>query len=440
MSPSNSTLGISSDDPTAQIKVFDGSANVVARGIGALDAPLADGLYKIRVRVGSEFQERLVALDSKLPQQHFDRLDIASPIPIDNTARSHEYHQAAVRQAWNYPAPALGLGSRLLISAREWSLDNRRSHLDPAGALSIVLPSGDKVNFAAIAKVRQQGDACAIGVVDVDPGFYAVELELPDGSRLRRALHASPGWTTQLYMLFRDAAGQRLPDLAGGSVAIAHQPVVHDAQTRLAEIALDALTQHRAILSDHMRQLLSGKFEQPLLGLIGAHLLLREPDQTGLFGIVVDNLTSMLGIDHPDVGALRTKIGETAPAPVTEPPMLQVSWDLLVQASSRIPGLIPPGTAAARIAESVVPADAWLVWQPPAGQNDTSRLDAKLEVVRAYVQARAQARLPRGLGTFAFDSPIVGPPSVDLDEEARSDLTRALGVPRMTLDTLLKRL
>lgn len=440
MSTSTSTLRIRSADTTAQIKVLDGAANVVANGIGELDARLADGLYKIRVRVGSEFQERLVALDTGLPQQHFDQIDFPTPIPVNNTARSHEYHQAAIWDAWSKPATRWGSGSWLLISAREWSRDNSRAHPDPAAALSIILPSGDKVAFAEIATIRKKGDAYAIGAVEVDPGLYQVELALPDGSRLRRALHASPGWMTQLYMLFRDTTGQSLPDLSGGSVAIARQPVVHDEQARLAEISLDALTQHRAILSEQMRQILRDKFEQPLLGLIGAHLLLREPNQAGLFRVVMKNLTKMLGAKHPDVSALRTRLRRAAAASVSEPPMLRASWDLLVEASGHNPELIVPNSDAGKIAEFIVPGRGWLVWQPPAHKQDTSRIDARLEVLRAYVQAQSQARTPSGFPSDMLASAESAEAPADLDEASRADLSRALGMPRMTLDDMLKRL
>ena len=437
MSRSNRDLRIDSDDPTADIKVLDVGANTVAHGIGRLDATLPEGIYKVRVRVGPEFQERMVVLDESAKPLWFPRLQFASPIPVDNTSRSHEYHQGAVKWAWDHPAPALGSGSRLLISAREWSPDGSLAHPHPAAGLSLILPSGKSVAFGDFAEVRHEGDACAIGVVDVDPGFYRVELKLPDGTRLRRALHASPGWPVQLYMLFQEAGGARVPNLAGGSVAIAQAPVVHDDQTRLAEIALDALTQHRAILDGHMRSLLSDKFQQPFLGLLGAHLLLRDREGGSLFRTVVDNLTYLLGPDHPDVGALRTRLGEAAAKPVTEPPMLRASWDLVVEASATHPGLVPPDSPAARAAEFAVPSDPWLVWQPPADEADSGRADAKLEVLRAYLQAQAQSRRPPPEGVVVMNEPEAAP---QLDEASRADLSRALGVPSLTLDSLLKRL
>lgn len=440
MSSSNSAIQVSSDDPSAEIKILDASANIVGRGIGTLAAPLAKGLYKIRIRVGSETDERLVAHDGTLAPQHFHQLRIPSPIPIDHTGRSHEYHQSAINEGWADPGRPLGTGSRLLISAREWSPNGSRSHPDPARALSIISASGDNIPFAEFAKVRTEGDACAIGVIDVAPGFYRVELALPDGNRLRRALHASSGWSTQFYMLFQDFGGTRVPNLGDGSVAIAKHPVVHDDETRLAEIALDALTQHRSILSQYMRMLLTEKFQQPLLGIIGAHLLLRDGPPGERFRLVVRNLTRMLGADHPDVIALSTRIDGVVPAPLLEPPMLRASWDLLVEASGRFPDLIAPDTAASRIAEFAVPTGAWLMWQPPKDKDDTTRFEAKLDVVRAYMNALG--RTPGRRDTASLESLSFGDPSGGdgLGESARSDLSLALGIPRAMLDNMLTKL
>jgi hypothetical protein len=240
-------------------------------------------------------------------------------------------------------------------------------------------------------------------------------------------------------MLFADADGQRLANLAAGSVAIGREPVVHDQETRLAEIALDALTQHRAILSDHLRMMLSGKFEQPLLGLIGAHLLIREGPPGDTFQTVVGNLTKMLGPDHPDVIALTTKLDDV-PRPVSEPPMLRASWDFLVEASAGMPDLFVPDSPAAKVGERVVPAGAWLVWEGLGTEADEVALEAKLNVVRAYVQAQARGRSPSSSDSVQLASESFTDGADALSDEACADLSRALGMPRMTLDTLLRSL
>ncbi len=450
MSSSTSRLRIRAGDPAAQIKVLDSSANVVAEGIHQLDKPLQDGFYEIRVRVGSEIQERLVALDDNLPEQTFARPDIPTPIPFGGSMYSHEYHQDAVRAAWDAPTQGGGHGAHLLLSAREWSPAQNLAHPDPAGALTLIYPDGQKtLPFTGFAQVRTVADACAIGRIEVNPGFYRVELALPDGTRLRRALYASAGWTTQLYMLFCDQEGQRVPDLAGGSITIAREPPIVSDEARLTELALDALVQDREIMGDDMREMLTGKFVRPLLGILGAHLLLRDPSQKDLLRIVVDNLLDLLGPEHPDVAALCTKVKGKA-TPVSEPPMLRASWDLLVEASAKRRKLFVPDSTAAKIGPYVAPSAAWLIWQPPGNDGEPDRRDAKLDVLRSYIEA--QSELFGSAKSVAYDlaaddaedttleSLILPNATPVLDKGAFADLTRALGVPRHVLDAMLKSL
>jgi hypothetical protein len=449
MSSSTSWLRIRAGDTAAQIKVLDSSANVVAKGVHRLDEQLQDGFYKIRVRVGSETEERLVALDASLPEQSFARPDIPTPIPFEGSTYSHEYHQDMVREAWDTPTDAGGQGAHLLLSAREWSPAQNLGHPDPAGALALIFPDGKSLPFAHFARVRTAADACAIGRVKVNPGLYCVELKLPDGTRLRRALYASANWTTQLYMLFRDQDGQRVPDLAGGSVTIAGEPAIASDESRLTELAVDALVQHREIMGDDMRAMLASKFFRPLLGILCGHLLLRDPGQKDLLGIVVDNLLNLLGPEHPDVASLCTKVEGKVPS-VSEPPMLRASWDLLIEASAGRPDLILPDSPAAKVAPYVVPSAAWLVWQPPADAQDTSRVDAKLEVLRSYIEAQSKVfasskSVARDFAAGDADDPALDSRSLSsgtpgLDKGAFADLTRALGVPRQMLDGMLKSL
>ena len=77
--------------------------------------------------------------------------------------------------------------------------------------------------------------------------------------------------------------------MSGSAIAISldHQFSPKRQRTRLAEIARYALTQSRRILSDGLlRELLDEKFDDPMLGLLGAHLLLRDkPAMSPPFGL-----------------------------------------------------------------------------------------------------------------------------------------------------------
>jgi hypothetical protein len=91
-----------------------------------------------------------------------------------------------------------------------------------------------------------------------------------------------------------------------------------------------------------MRTLLREKFENPMLGIYAAHLLLLEGSVDGeLFQEVVRNLRALLGRQHPDVEALALRApGEATPLPFENPPMLSRSWSLVVEATVTQPSLV----------------------------------------------------------------------------------------------------
>lgn len=128
----------------------------------------------------------------------------------------------------------------------------------------------------------------------------------------------SEGWQTQVF-LFRRTFGKgeesRRPDLSEASVLMGRTgsgfyPDRDD--ERWTELARLALAGNRKAMPsrDDLREMLVHKFEDPMLGIYAAHLLLREPEiRVDLLEIVLGNLFSMLG-EHPDVQALRLKLDE----------------------------------------------------------------------------------------------------------------------------------
>jgi endonuclease G len=139
--------------------------------------------------------------------------------------------------------------------------------------------------------------------------------------------------------------------------------------------------------------------------------------------------------------ALTAEAASEAAVRVSEPPMLRASWDLLVAASAKDPDVIVQKTPAAGMAHLVAPGSAWLVWD--SGKSEARRNDAKMRVLRSYLQSLEQAASGPRTGD-ADDVLVVGAAvegmAVDLDEEDLADLSRALGVPRATLSDMLERL
>ena len=116
-----------------------------------------------------------------------------------------------------------------------------------------------------------------------------------------------------------------------------------------------ALTQGRNLFAEghgaQLKELLLSKYNDPIAGIIGCHLLLQaaarhksESIDAELFDTAVTKLRELVGEDNPDVEALSLKCakkGLRATRPFTVPPMFSPSWTLVAQASYDRPQLVP---------------------------------------------------------------------------------------------------
>jgi hypothetical protein len=96
--------------------------------------------------------------------------------------------------------------------------------------------------------------------------------------------------------------------------------------------------------------LLLQKFESPLAGIIGGHLLLLGAEHRAagpgleVLNDVVVNLRTLVGTEHPDVEALSLACPDMTlrrTTPVTTPPMFERSWRMLVDGCRDDPQLVP---------------------------------------------------------------------------------------------------
>lgn len=482
MSTSSNVLTVSAADVTAEIVVLDGCLNRVARGVGRLQQDLAPGLYKIRVRVGPTVEEQLVSLDQPRTVE-IAAAEFPSPIPYLGTSRTHEYHRDAAIEASRTPRDAFGSGGSVLIFAREWSGSHASSPPtgNPAEGLSFAGEDGKLLRaIPGRADLRTSGDPSAGWCADVDPGPYRVRLELSDGTIFERALFVSPSQQTQLFLLrtdyqLRDGKSERRADLAGGAVSISRQHTFKpdSARGRLAELARHALTQSRRVLSEALlQQILDEKAGDPMLGLLGAHLLLRDrPEDKASFNTVTDNLMRLLGPEHPDLRMLRLRrsvpLGEDTR--LLSPPMLRASWDIAIAESEHSPEMIPAQTPISDIAANILPNAPWLMWRgrdsPGSATARPERPSAIEAVLKDYIDARARAAA-QSTSTRAslpfLESPSAGLESLadaepsslrqsqpqsepataaeSLSTEEKVELSRTLGLPWNMLEQQLKRL
>lgn len=503
---SSNRLTVAAADVAAEISVLDGSFERVAHGVGRLDQDLAPGLYKVRVRIGPSVEEQLVSLDQDRVVT-IDPPEFPSPIPLLGTSKTHEYHIAAAVETSSTAQDRFGDGGSIFVFAREWTgrQGEESKSGNPAEGLSLLREIDADVETALVpslamrADVRTDGDACAGWRGDVAPGPYRLRLALTDGTASERAIFVAPGQQTQVFLVradyqLLDGRTERRANLSGGAVVISLSQTFNpdDRRTRLAELARYALTQSRRVLSEVMlEEILDEKTSEPMLGLLGAHLLLRdEPDDRQSFDRVIANLLRLLGPEHPDVLALRLR-SSTPPvgddACLLSPPMLRASWDIAVGESQRSPEIFPSEAPCSAIATRILPSAPWLMWRTGSSAGGTDdRTDVILDIIGDYLKARAgtdmslrqirarrssvigiletlgstlstaKAGVLHGLDALGWIkdpadkselSQVLGLPAYvlenmlkSLDPKDKSDLSQALGLPSHVLENILKRL
>ncbi|SDR55242.1 hypothetical protein SAMN05519103_05068 [Rhizobiales bacterium GAS113] len=488
MSPSPNVLSVQTPDKVSEIAVLDGRQNRVATGLGALRAELPAGLYKVRVRVGSATSEQLVSLDQdRVISFKTEELKFPTPVPLMGTSRSHEYHMQAALDASDSKPVKLGEGATLLIFSRDWTPGETAAGAPMAGLTLHDAAGSQMLKLEDVADVRRQGDVSAGSLISVVPGAYRLRLTLPDKTASERIIIGVPQWQTQIFMLMRDYGEERRADLAGGAILMSKGAFDPSGKAeRVAVLARYALTQDRKIADAVYQELLQLKFQDPILGLLAAHLLLRdEPEKRDIRKEVLTNVRAMLGAEHPDVRAL--ELGDPGAAEKSKehsfrwPPMLRASWDLITAASVALTVKVPKRSIAASIMSLVLPTAPWLTWQ--AGEQRAAilkraqqqKMAALAEFVHGHgiaaglgrgISGTAGAPVAESLEVGAAEDPTAtlpgmasilsksfGAPSegtepratgttarVDLGADVKTELTRSLGVTGSALNAMLAKL
>ena len=440
MSNSNSgkqkTRLIAEADEGTEIFVIDGSFRRVTSALKRMETDLSPGLYTVKFKRGGALVEvdadLLPGSGPVLVKAPMLKLAFASAAPMDQTITSHEYHQeAAARMSRTDPMPIdRGRGARLFLFVRDIGVDGIGN---PAEKVTLHDPKGRQViDFGSFGEIGHEQDTSAAAWYgcnfELAPGFYRLRVTDRSGMpSIEQSLILVKDWQLQVFLV-RDRrqtavsprtsgqthASEATVDLAAGSIFMARPDRGFDPwdpSGRLTELARQGLKSGRIpVTEEDFRKMLAGKFENPMLGLFGAHLLiplvakesslplLRPSDPEILrrnraiqlvLGITADgivgprtrqklhelleevigNLDSMLG-NHPDVRAIRNELGYGNTAARKErnspPPMLQRSWEILVGSDPEYI-LAMAGSFLERIADRTWGTGPWFVWQvPPA--------------------------------------------------------------------------
>jgi hypothetical protein len=321
--PTPSDSGISVTTPGVEkmfaLELLDSSFRRIERAFGELHRSVPPGLYLVRCDMGGRLAERYAKVrEGHLTEVSFTDQEVSllpSAAPVPGSEACHEYYVYPAIKVSTQPRQTLGHGARLVIFASRLgnipelgATANETIHLgglelrDQDLALVTALPGNEVLAADDIAVGR------AAWSIELNPGGYLLEWPADDlglGYRTLEPVWLAENWTTLLFANAPRTGG--LPDRRSLSIQMcrgAFDPY-NNPGTTAAELALASLRSNRRQLSDqHLSRLLHGKFENPMLGLLGAHMLLERRQPNGeLVAEIISNLGKLLG-PHPDVTSL----------------------------------------------------------------------------------------------------------------------------------------
>jgi hypothetical protein len=364
-------------DWLSRIRVSDGRDRPLAEADGELYRDLPPGLYPVRVERGGIITDLVLRHSAESPA---DRV-VAAPqrstaLPTSDSTTGPSYYRErashfSTRDTGTGPLPvsAGDDAPRLFVFVRAASREaaagvwvgNGLELCDRNGAiLSLFGEEHTEANAA---------DGWLAFSRRLPKGFYRLRWVDPSGSRAI-AVHLFERWDTQVFVPF-----DRRPWVERASILLPYRNEPFDPDspdTQATDMGLLGLRSGRDLVPDEVRrELLYGKFHNPMLGLIGAHLLLLgpRPNRTTV-NIVLDNLSSLLG-DVPDTRALAwrawRRLGGDQPPLVTfeEPPMLRAGLRAVFDADAEVGGLVPADGILSWISRYQRADSGWTTWSPP---------------------------------------------------------------------------
>jgi hypothetical protein len=372
---------------TPLIEITDGTLALIAReSVELRDRAFAPGVYQVRVQSsgGKAYEEMVFLRPNKTTTVTYPVKKgevLASPAPVPGTEAMHEYLRRPVDKAIGAPST---LPCRIVLMASHAGIAK------PAIDLSAFrLLDGQGGEVSPIATEGETGHAGRSKLLswDVKAGGFILE-GVADGfgedKRLRLPLYCCPDWCVLVFVGMQPGTGS--PDLNTASIyfwrvgtLFAPEQVVNGApfqpvlkSQRDTELALHSLVSGRSFLSfeEVDTGLLVEKFQNPMLGILGCHLLFeRKALDARLISTVLKNLERLIP-GHPDVMALKVM---AARAGIKQAPVFAAwdqSWPPLIYDGLRAlrdedwakPGTIREDSLFDRIRARVIPGGAWTRW------------------------------------------------------------------------------
>jgi hypothetical protein len=400
-------------DPDAWITIFDGfDAMVLPPRPGDQIIPLRPGIYTIRCERAGQATQDLIR-HTAARRLSIQPPPVASAAPIEGAVTSHEYYHGPSQEWSTKPtavlAPYSGPGW-IFVFIRAWDQQSYAKGTNLGSGFELVdVSTGER--FARLADhhltARDEHYGWLAFSASMKPGYYA--LRYMDSERWAMPVHVFPGRSTQVFVLFHSKPltdSVRVFYRRLGEPFRAQDINAIDVDFALTGLASGAEAAERAIPRHREAELLIGKFEDPMFGLLGAHWLLSRPDaQSQYVDVVLNNLRLLLP-GSPDVAALEilaaARWSRALPPPTAFPPMLSAGLRAL---RSNPDQHIVPGSFLEQILVRLRAGSPWVFWGLEAPVQFSFQAESRWPADDQWVQRVLLHALPN-----------LDDPSTSLDE------------------------
>jgi hypothetical protein len=385
-------------EPGLDIMVIDAEGAVVGREASngrRLEFPLPRGLYTVRATRGGAFTEQVVRHnDEQVIQPAPPALYSAATIPQAHT--THEYYTEPAWEmsqnpttadlTWNGDATA-----QLLLFARAPRDDLYRGE-DQFSALSLYSLGGSLLSSLSSEAARQPTGWTAFSA-RVSPGVLILQdsgLD-PDAWARQMPIPLFSGWQTQLFVMHNGRLlweDMRLNTVSLDEIDSRRYRNPYDdhaidiRSAKDMDVGLLALQNNTPSIAPHLLDAyLNAKFQNPMLGLLGAYLMLmqysrvKEDVDRDRIRLVLGNLKQLLP-DSADVVALQVMAQRWVElpfdAPVTGIPLFRIGTEALLGSAASNAALLTEGSLLDVVSDDIYGDTVWTSWSPvslPVGQH-----------------------------------------------------------------------
>lgn len=407
---------------TAEVRVFDnlyrpvealGPVHRDPGGRYVAEAELSPGVYAVDVTMEGRTERKWFPVwagkPTTVPLDEWSHKGIAATAPIVGSTTSRESHMypAAEWSRKDTRGPIGDGASRLFVFVRTLEPSRFPRFAD---SLRILGPDDRRITDFRDGVQRSAESGWAVFSADVPAGAYVIRRGRK-GVRVRhQPLFLCAGWETHVFLV-----GNTAPDLRRMSLGMTRKGTGFrpgDETAVAADAVLDSLRRakgSRGVVShEHLRELLSGKFENPWLGILALTAIERaargvadEPELDRIaelrrrYAHVLTFLADAVP-DHPDRLALDLDMQAEARAPFPAPPLLRANLDRVRAHADRFMGTVPEDSLTDRVLDQVLRDSPWTAWGilVPTVSARTARVGPSPTTVAADLELWAPPKTP----------------------------------------------